>query len=238
MVLALVTMGLMLPGLASTASAQDPASLCSEADAVGAGAVVAGYDVVSPTGGSGSQIVLGYGGSTLSGGSGNDILCAWGTGNILDGGSGNDLLVAMDSPGNAFYGGSGNDTMIGYTGDSYDGGSGSNSWTGAPNMWVIDAGGGYFYIQGAGFSPLAAITTLVEGYGDREAPYYVNSTSNVYSTDPRGNFTTGTFFPYYGCSFTLIDPAADIEYTIVTVTEDSTGFSLEQTFTRDQTCFE
>ena len=123
--LAMLTGATLLPAGIMQASAQGE-DLCAGALVHGEGEY-AGYEVVSTTGGSGSQIVLGSidGGSYLSGGSGNDVLCAFGNGNTLDGGSGNDLLVALDG-GNVFLGGSGNDTMIGVVGDAFDGGSGRN----------------------------------------------------------------------------------------------------------------
>jgi len=231
-ILALMIAALLAPGLAGTAAAQDAASLCIEADAAGAGAVVAGYDVVSPTGGSGSQIVLGYGSSTLSGGSGNDILCSWGGGNTLDGGSGNDTLIVISGADNALHGGSGNDAMIGYASDYFDGGSGNNTRTdlAVMDLWTVDSGLGYNYtVKGTGFTAGGKVNLKLQFFDSANNPLS-GVFEQTYNVDSQGNFQT---FGYYsGCDYN----GNEIAYTTGIATDNTTGDVYSETFTRAETC--
>ncbi len=103
-------------------------AICTDAIAsaqTGTGAY-AGYELVSGSGGSGSQVVVGTDGNdVLEGGSGDDVLCGLGGDDLLRGGSGNDILVG--GPGtDRLEGGSNNDTLYGTEGERLDGGSGTN----------------------------------------------------------------------------------------------------------------
>lgn len=124
LVLMLLSIPAVLPG---AASAQD-SGICDRAlDYVpDVGNWLEGYEVVSGSGGAGSQIVVGTDGPDyLTGGSGDDILCGYGDADILEGGSGNDILVGGGGI-DGLYGGSGNDTLYGTSDETLDGGSGRN----------------------------------------------------------------------------------------------------------------
>lgn len=118
-----------MPGVFSASVSAQDSNLCDAAlDVVpDIGNWLEGYEVVSGSGGSGSQIVVGTDGPDyLTGGSGNDILCGYGGDDILEGGSGNDVLVGGEGD-DALYGGSGNDTFYASETDLVDVGSGRDT---------------------------------------------------------------------------------------------------------------
>lgn len=241
-ILAMLTATFMLPGLAGTASAQDTANLCIDADAAGPGGEVDGYDVVLLIGGAGSQIVLGYGDATLSGGSGNDVLCAWDGNNTLDGGSGNDTLIVMSGTGNALYGGSGNDTMIGYAGDYFDGGSGRNHQeTNQPmDLWVEDLATfeNIFLTLGSGFTPNSTVNITYDQYDANDVRLHGSDQAAV-DTDSQGNFNAWEDSGLEGCYISLgNNQFPDIAYITITATDISTGNTHTETFVRAETCIQ
>jgi len=239
LILVLMTVGLALPGLAGTASAQDFGALCNQANGLADGTPLDGYTVVSGSGGSGSQIVLGYGGAYLSGGSGNDVLCAWGGGNTLDGGSGNDILIVMSGAGNALYGGSGNDTLIGFTGDSFDGGSGNNSIVERELMdfWLADAGGGLLILQGYGFTPNGTVSLGMTIYGTNQGDVTLPVLASFFVVDAYGNFDTSGENNPIGVYVQDCDMTHEFTYVEYVVTDDATGNSHTETFMREDLCW-